>query len=47
MKIPPVYRATFAAGFCLAGLTVSAAPIPENCLTGGFAVGCQACICTL
>jgi len=42
MKIPPVYRATFAAGFCLAGLTVSATPIPENCLTGGFAVGCQA-----
>jgi len=25
-----------------AGLTVSATPIPDTCLTGGFAIGCQA-----
>jgi sugar phosphate isomerase/epimerase len=31
-----------AAAFCFAGLTVAATPIPENCLTGGLALGCQA-----
>lgn len=30
------------AALCLAGLTVSATPIPENCRTGGIALGCQA-----
>ena len=37
-----VQVAHFVAALCLAGLTVSATPIPENCLTGGFAIGCQA-----
>src|SRR5580698_8358473 len=27
---------------CLVSLVVSAAPIPDNCQTGGFALGCQA-----
>jgi sugar phosphate isomerase/epimerase len=31
-----------AAAFCFAGLTVSATPIPDRCLTGGIAIGCQA-----
>src|ERR1035437_4794050 len=30
------------ATLCLTALAVSAAPIPENCLTGGIALGCQA-----
>lgn len=31
-----------AAALSFAGFTVVAAPIPESCLTGGFALGCQA-----
>jgi sugar phosphate isomerase/epimerase len=31
-----------AAALCVAGFTVAATPIPENCLTGGIAIGCQA-----
>ena len=31
-----------AATLCVAGFTVSATPIPDTCLTGGFAIGCQA-----
>jgi sugar phosphate isomerase/epimerase len=27
---------------CFAGLTASSTPIPESCLTGGIAIGCQA-----
>src|ERR1017187_8725066 len=42
MKIKLAPLLTIAAGCWLAGLTVSATPIPENCQTGGFAVGCQA-----
>ncbi len=33
---------TLAAIFCISGLTVFAAPIPETCLTSGLALGCQA-----
>jgi sugar phosphate isomerase/epimerase len=32
----------FVAALCFAGFTVAATPIPENCLTGGIAIGCQA-----
>jgi len=32
----------FAAALCFAGLTAAAVPIPETCLTGGIAIGCQA-----
>src|SRR6185437_1792746 len=42
MKTHFAHIATFVAGFCLAGLTASAVPIPENCDIGGFALGCQA-----
>ena len=42
MKIKILPLATVAAAFCFAGLTVAATPIPETCLTGGFAIGCQA-----
>lgn len=31
-----------AAALCVAGFTAAAAPIPETCLTGGIAIGCQA-----
>lgn len=31
-----------ACGFCLAGFSSQATPIPENCQTGGLALGCQA-----
>ncbi len=40
MKIQLAHLTTIA--LSLAGLTVSAAPIPESCLTGGIALGCQA-----
>jgi sugar phosphate isomerase/epimerase len=30
-----------AAALCLFGFTAPAAPIPDTCLTGGFAIGCQ------
>jgi sugar phosphate isomerase/epimerase len=42
MKIQLAHLTTIATALSLAGLTVSAAPIPENCLTGGIALGCQA-----
>ena len=42
MKIQLAHLTTIAAALSLAGLTVSAAPIPESCLTGGIALGCQA-----
>jgi len=41
MKIQLACRTIIAAALSFAGLTV-AAPIPENCLTGGIALGCQA-----
>ena len=31
-----------AVALCLAGLTANATPIPDTCLTGGIALGCQA-----
>lgn len=33
---------TLAMSLAFAGLNVSAAPIPDSCLTGGIAIGCQA-----
>jgi sugar phosphate isomerase/epimerase len=42
MKIQLADLTAIATALSLAGLTVSAAPIPENCLTGGIALGCQA-----
>lgn len=42
MKIQLAHRTIIAAALSFAGLTVAAAPIPENCLTGGIALGCQA-----
>jgi len=32
---------SFAAALCLAGFPAMATPIPDTCLTGGFAIGCQ------
>ncbi len=37
-----VQVAHFVAALCFAALTTAATPIPENCLTGGIAIGCQA-----
>src|SRR5580698_11122229 len=34
--------AAVACAFCLSGATSFAAPIPDDCKTGGFAIGCQA-----
>ena len=42
MKIQLAHLTTIATALSFAGLTVAAAPIPENCLTGGIALGCQA-----
>jgi sugar phosphate isomerase/epimerase len=42
MKIQLACLTIIATALSLAGLTVAAAPIPENCLTGGIALGCQA-----
>lgn len=42
MKIQLACLTIIAAALILAGLTATAAPIPENCLTGGIALGCQA-----
>jgi sugar phosphate isomerase/epimerase len=42
MKIQLAHLTAIATALSLAGLTVSAAPIPKNCLTGGIALGCQA-----
>jgi hypothetical protein len=33
---------TFASGILLAAFTSFAAPIPDDCKIGGFAIGCQA-----
>lgn len=37
-----IQLAHFVAALCFAGFTVAATPIPDNCLTGGIAIGCQA-----
>ncbi|HZI32414.1 MAG TPA: hypothetical protein VFF11_08730, partial [Candidatus Binatia bacterium] len=42
MKIHLAQFASLAAGLCLASLTATAAPIPDNCKIGGIALGCQA-----
>lgn len=42
MKIQLACLTIIAAALSFAGLTVAAAPIPKNCLTGGIALGCQA-----
>jgi sugar phosphate isomerase/epimerase len=42
MKNKLIRYAILATGLSLAPLNVSATPIPDSCLTGGFAVGCQA-----
>jgi sugar phosphate isomerase/epimerase len=42
MKIQLACLTIIATALSLAGLIVAAAPIPENCLTGGIALGCQA-----
>ena len=42
MKLQLVPLLAFTCGFALAGTLAFAAPIPEDCRTGGFALGCQA-----
>src|SRR5665213_784250 len=42
MKMSFVHLAILAASLRLTGLNASATSIPENCQTGGFALGCQA-----
>jgi sugar phosphate isomerase/epimerase len=42
MKIQLAHLLILACGFCAAGLSVTALPIPEDCRIGGFALGCQA-----
>jgi len=42
MKFHLVQILALTCGISLAGRLVSAAPIPEDCQTGGFALGCQA-----
>ena len=42
MKVQFARLTTIAAVFSFAGLTACAVPIPESCLTGGIALGCQA-----
>ena len=39
MRFLPV---SLLAALCLAGLNLAATPIPDSCLTGGIALGCQA-----
>jgi sugar phosphate isomerase/epimerase len=39
--ILPAVLLTLAAGCWITGATAFAEPIPDNCLTGGFAAGCQ------
>ncbi len=41
MNIRRLLLPALVAGFCLSGPTSNATPIPDDCLTGGFAVGCQ------
>jgi sugar phosphate isomerase/epimerase len=42
MKKPFAYLAAIACAFCLQNITSFAGPIPDDCKTGGFAIGCQA-----
>jgi len=42
MKKHLAFLVAVAGGLCLSGLTTSATPIPDDCRTGGFAIGCQA-----
>src|SRR5471032_3400549 len=42
MKCHLVPLLAFTCGFALAGNLAFAAPIPDGCQTGGFALGCQA-----
>lgn len=42
MKFHINFLMKIAAGIWQAGTAAFVAPIPENCLTGKFAVGCQA-----
>lgn len=42
MKKQFAYLAVVACGFWLSGATLFATPIPDDCKTGGFAIGCQA-----
>jgi sugar phosphate isomerase/epimerase len=42
MKRHFAYLAAVACGFWLSGATSFAAPIPDDCKIGGFAIGCQA-----
>ena len=42
MKIPFAKILTIAGGLCVAGLSAQAEPIPADCQTGGFSLGCQA-----
>lgn len=42
MKKQFAYLAVAAYSLCLSGMTSFADPIPDNCQTGGFAIGCQA-----
>ena len=41
MKSVVIHLLGLAGGIWLAGTAVFATPIPENCQTGGFAIGCQ------
>jgi sugar phosphate isomerase/epimerase len=42
MKKLPVYIAVIVGSLYLSGPVATATPIPEDCQTGGFAIGCQA-----
>ena len=42
MKKQHLCLAAIAGGLCLTGLIVTAMPIPDDCRSGGFAIGCQA-----
>ena len=42
MRLVTNLLSTIISGILLAAVTVSAASIPDNCQTGGFAIGCQA-----
>ena len=42
MKIQLAHILIVACGFCAAGFSVLALPIPDDCRIGGFALGCQA-----
>jgi sugar phosphate isomerase/epimerase len=42
MKLQLAHFILLACGCCLAGATASATLIPQDCQTGGFAIGCQA-----